>query len=580
MSSQTNPKTMPEQKKLKKPKFNNKTQRKIFKILETDHKNATVFTKQDPFNPQNILSGYISRSEKGKMGGSFIITHINEEILEDFQLIYGTPKLSYPYQDFDNYEYKSFKGCENYYIMNKWNGMNVLFYKYFDKNGKGFISAKSKGTAFLANTEYGHFLNLSLLSLDKKLVAKKEKENSDGLFRDQLGFLIPKVDLFNSPPNFFIKKLANDKNIQSMSFELCGQKEPHLVHYNFDIKLQPLFYQTVNGEIAPIIEEIDKEYIYGPIEYDQEKLVKDCMECQKRDLEANEKYRKEKNLQHRYEHDHFIVEGKVLYALDEKGFILKRTMYKIKPKDIEEVHWGTFDQQMEGRVKEAVEKVVVRELDFTYENLREEMDMRDKEWSKFGDTVKYYVECILKPKQMKLPEDKRMMIILIGLPSSGKTRFANQIKSKKKVHISSNLTHSKSKDICLKHARESLKKRKSVIIDEVNHDEKERGDWIKIAKEEGVEKIIGIYFDVPMETLKKREEERKTSSKDRSLTGYVSGVKDDENMFDIFVKKFKEPKKEEFTQFYVIKKENDDDDVIKQLFGNLSQHEEEEILEE
>ena len=302
------------------------------------------------------------------------------------------------------------------------------------------------------------------------------------------------------------------------------------------------------------------------------------MDFQKSDLEANEKYRKEKNLQHRYEHNHFIVEGKVLYVLDEEGFILKRTMYKIKPKDIEEVHWGTFDEQMEGRVKEAIEKVVVRELEFNYENLRNEMDMRDKEWGKFGDKVQYYVECILKPKEMKLPPDNRMMILLIGLPSSGKTRFANQIKSKKKVHISSNLTHSKSKDICQKIARDNLKKRKTVIIDEVNHNEEERNQWIKIAKEEGVENIIGIYFDIPEDILKKREEERK-NSKDRS-TGYVSGVKCDEKMFDIFVKKFSTPSKDEFTQFYTIKKEDDDEEVITKIFGNLTKHEEEELLEE
>lgn len=54
-------------------------------------------------------------------------------------------------------------------------------------------------------------------------------------------------------------------------------------------------------------------------------------------LVMNQEYRKEHKLEAKYEHNHFIVEGKVLYLLDEKGSLINRTMYKIKPSDIEEV---------------------------------------------------------------------------------------------------------------------------------------------------------------------------------------------------------------------------------------------------
>ena len=49
-------------------------------------------------------------------------------------------------------------------------------------------------------------------------------------------------------------------------------------------------------------------------------------------------------MRHRYEHDHFITEGCVLYLLDSNGRLINRTMYKIKPEDVEEVHWAQFDQ--------------------------------------------------------------------------------------------------------------------------------------------------------------------------------------------------------------------------------------------
>jgi len=42
--------------------------------------------------------------------------------------------------------------------------------------------------------------------------------------------------------------------------------------------------------------------------------------------------------------------------------------------------------------------MIVRELKLNFSNLRSEMDMRDKEWSKFSKDVKNYVQEVLKPK--------------------------------------------------------------------------------------------------------------------------------------------------------------------------------------
>ena len=93
----------------------------------------------------------------------------------------------------------------------------------------------------------------------------------------------------------------------------------------------------------------------------------------------------------RYEHDHFITEGKVLYLLDDKDVVVGRTLYKIKPRDIEEVHWGTFDEIMKARIEDAMKKMNVREIQPSWENLRSEMDMREKEWSKFSKQVEEYM---------------------------------------------------------------------------------------------------------------------------------------------------------------------------------------------
>jgi len=41
--------------------------------------------------------------------------------------------------------------------------------------------------------------------------------------------------------------------VQSISFELCGYEEAHLVHYLFALELKPLFLTSQLGVISPII---------------------------------------------------------------------------------------------------------------------------------------------------------------------------------------------------------------------------------------------------------------------------------------------------------------------------------------
>jgi len=72
--------------------------------------------------------------------------------------------------------------------------------------------------------------------------------------------------------------LARD-DAQSKTFELCGQKEPHLVKYDFELDLKPLFHTFTDGSIAPAINEL-KETDFGPINYDPEKIVQICKEYQ------------------------------------------------------------------------------------------------------------------------------------------------------------------------------------------------------------------------------------------------------------------------------------------------------------
>lgn len=136
--------------------------------------------------------------------------------------------------------------------------------------------------------------------------------------------------------------------------------------YNFDLDLKPLFITYTDGTITPCKNEGD----IGPLPFDNAHVRETCMQLQEQDFQANEKYRKENNLEHKYEYNHFIIEGRVLYLLDKDHKLIKRTMYKVKPKDIEEVHWSNFDATVQGRVREALEKLVLREKSVDAKNLQ------------------------------------------------------------------------------------------------------------------------------------------------------------------------------------------------------------------
>lgn len=178
----------------------------------------------------------MSRKE-GPMGGSLLITEVNGKRLAEPQLIYGTPKLAYPYRSTeatDYVDFASFSAAKMCFFGNKWNGTNILFFKYKDADGNAFISGKTKGSAFLSDcmplisssllnfivlAQYGAFLSLTTRALKLRKVA---------------GALIVR----NLPP--LLRHLASP-DVQSKSFELCGTEEPHLVAYDFPLELKPLY---------------------------------------------------------------------------------------------------------------------------------------------------------------------------------------------------------------------------------------------------------------------------------------------------------------------------------------------------
>lgn len=67
-------------------------------------------------------------------------------------LIRSPCRLAYPYKK-DSTEYKDLSPeTKTYVLANKWNGMNILFYKYSDASGREYVTAKSKGSPFITDS--------------------------------------------------------------------------------------------------------------------------------------------------------------------------------------------------------------------------------------------------------------------------------------------------------------------------------------------------------------------------------------------------------------------------------------------
>lgn len=316
------------------------------------------FDREDPFNG-NRVEGYICR-KKGIYGGSICITRVNG-VNTAPQYVVGTPKLYYPYKNMDSTEYKDFKGVSHFKIAEKWNGMNILFYSYLDANGNAFFTAKSKGTPFVSDGQFGDFFTLT-----SQVVG-------------------PEIKQFKP-----IEDLVNGECV-GISFELCGRKEPHLVAYNFDIDLKPLFkiyYSGYGTKIAPYFSGFLREF------KGSDHLIAACEGVQHLDRKLNDKYREACGLEIKYEYNHFATEGKVLYLLDENGYVIDNMLYKIKPSDIFSVHTASFDDAMRQRVKEAYEKIILRELELTEGNIQDELDMGPKEWSRWKRQAMKYIETL------------------------------------------------------------------------------------------------------------------------------------------------------------------------------------------
>jgi hypothetical protein len=152
----------------------------------------------------------------------------------------------------------------------------------------------------------------------------------------------------------------------------------------------------------------------------------------------------------RYWFNHICTEGWVMYLLQPDGRTLvhREAMLKVKPASARERHWSEFDQAFQAQVLEAVYKLYDKHASqLSSAALRQELDLIaipyrlhgesanelqlrqavwDNYWERFEQQIMTFAAAIPNHRTVK-PANAPRVLVLCGLPGSGKSTFCNAL---------------------------------------------------------------------------------------------------------------------------------------------------------
>lgn len=255
------------------------------------------FIEIDPFNPQNRVAGHI-QFIGGDEYGALAISHVND--LPAPQLIKVTPKAAYPFHKDGSWV---LYGAQEVAAFEKIDGTNICQYGYHDADGRPFTSFKLRTRPFMSP----HFLNL----LERALAN------------------YPAVRAHHLNPG------------EAAAYELFGLENRMLIRYNVAIDLALLFGRNTEGELV------------APHEAASMFDGLDCPVADRRaidltrDLEGEYRERQQDISSRlvRLDDEYFDgEEGEMLYvrfadgSREHPGSFTR--LIKLKPPEIEEIHWA------------------------------------------------------------------------------------------------------------------------------------------------------------------------------------------------------------------------------------------------
>lgn len=260
-------------------------------LLGLDDKWLQPFDVRDPFNDNTRLEGFLSQRPDHRYG-ALALLRVNDHPAE--QLIYATPKLHYPFDKSGDFRFPPVRRIE---IYDKLDGTNVLAYRYKDENSESLLTYKLRLFPILRNGKWGAFLDLW------KEILEEHPE-------------IPQLP---------------ERNQCSMSFELFGSRNEHLITYDEALSCALLFGVDENASVrAPSALETGNV----PTATQHAELL-----AGQDPVGAYNQLREETEANNSPADDDKIrgTEGSVWYVTTEIGDVV---LFKCKPESVEAIHWA------------------------------------------------------------------------------------------------------------------------------------------------------------------------------------------------------------------------------------------------
>ena len=341
--------------------------------MEHKFKNTRRYLERDPFNIENEIECEISL-DKGHKYGALVIHKINGDKIRP-QIIYGTPKLKYPFDMNENWHFPSAARIISY---RKYDGTNIFMYRYQYK-GQYFTTYKVRLFPFLR----GRILELWQRCL--KLYPD---------IRKMFGYL-PEMSGF--------------------AFEMFGNEHTHLIEYDHDLDIRFLFsikWDYLADQILIVPPNEVANIIRSNPRLKMDIPMADQLNFYAKDYIYNYQQEQELFESELTETDQGFTghEGSVWYLQDKKGIW---HMFKCKPQSIEKIHWSSYPIDLNiirataTNVLEVYEKV---DRDSLVELLLEEFPKQQIELSERR------IQKVLEEFDEKAQFQERVKILMKGLP--------------------------------------------------------------------------------------------------------------------------------------------------------------------
>jgi hypothetical protein len=262
---------------------------KAKELLELAENWLEPFDVTDPFSNLR-LEGYLSLKPDYRYGALALLKVGGNEAP---QRILATPKLHYPFDRAGAFHFPSIKQID---IYEKIDGTNIFGYQFEDSQNNLHLTYKLRLHPVLRNGKWGNFLDLW-----KEMLERYPR--------------IPELPV---------------RNKCSLSFELFGSRNAHLMMYDTPLDCALLFGLEPNGRYISI-DEIDSLGVPVPTHFGRLKAGDDPVAAYRQireKLQASIQSQDDEKLRG--------YEGAVWYITTAN---MERVLFKCKPESVEAIHW-------------------------------------------------------------------------------------------------------------------------------------------------------------------------------------------------------------------------------------------------